>query len=105
MRRLMLPAVNDPVRRLLAVALLLFVLGVPAAAIATEAETESTTTTAADPDAIVPAVEVPAVAEEAEEPPWTTRFLAPATLALGVLGVVGAAAYYGVRIVGRYRVG
>lgn len=92
--------------RLLAPALLvLAVVGVPRAASATEAETETSTTTATTTeDEVVPAVTVPEEAEEAEEEPWTTRFLAPATLALGVIGVVGAAAYYGARVAGRYRV-
>lgn len=91
--------------RLFAVGLLLAGFLAPGVVSATEAETETSTTVAPDdPDAIVPAVEVPEVAEEPEEPPWTTRFLAPATLALGVLGVVGAVLLYRLRVSGRYRV-
>lgn len=51
-----------------------------------------------------PAVMVPAEAEEPAEQPWTMRFLAPLALALGVVTVAAAIAYYVVRIRGRYRV-
>ena len=51
-----------------------------------------------------PAVMVPEAVEEAEEDPWTARFLAPAVAALGAVAVGSAAAYYVVRIRGRYRV-
>ncbi|MCI0545614.1 MAG: hypothetical protein L0Z49_14420 [Actinobacteria bacterium] len=90
--------------RLFALALLLLAGAVPVAALATEADTESTTTAATTGDEVVPAVEAPPAEEEEEDVPWTTRFLAPATLALGVVGVVGAAAYYGARVAGKYRV-
>ena len=50
-----------------------------------------------------PAVEVPEVVEEAEEQPWTQRFLAPAMVVLGAVAVGAAASYYVVRIRGRYR--
>ena len=83
----------------------MLVVASPATGWATEAEPEGSSTTAAPSSGIEPADEVPPVEEEAEDVPWTTRFLAPATLALGVLGVIGAAIYYGMRIAGRYRVG
>ena len=54
---------------------------------------------------VVPAVEAESSAEAEEDQPWTSRFLAPTVLAVGVLGVVGAVGYYVVRIRGRYRVG
>ena len=51
-----------------------------------------------------PAVEVPEPAEPETEDPWTTRFLAPAVVAIAVVAVGASAAYYVVRIRGRYRV-
>ena len=51
-----------------------------------------------------PAVIVPEAVEEATEGPWTARFLAPAAVAIGVIAVGSVAAYYTVRIRGRYRV-
>lgn len=53
---------------------------------------------------IVPVVEVEVPAADDTEAPWTERFLAPIVLTLGVLGVVGATAYYFVRVRGRYQV-
>ena len=53
---------------------------------------------------IEPAVEAPPEVEEAEDRPWTQRFLAPTVLALGVLGLIGSIVYYGVRVRGKYRV-
>ena len=91
--------------RLCALALLLVVVTVPVAALATEAETESTTTAAPSGDEIVPAVTVPPPEAEEEEAPWTSRFLAPAALALGVIGVIGIAVYYGAKVAAKYRVG
>lgn len=91
--------------RLSALMLLLVAVAIPVAAWATEAETESTTTAAPSGDEIVPAVEAPPAEEEDEDVPWTTLFLAPATLALGVIGVIGVAAYYGAKVAGKYRVG
>ncbi len=75
----------------------------------TEGSTETTTTVADTGGAgtetgIVPAVEAPPTSETETEAPWTQRFLAPALLALGILGLVGSIAYYGVRIRARYRV-
>ncbi len=51
-----------------------------------------------------PAVEVPEAAEEAEDDPWTARFLAPAVVVLAVVAVGASLSYYVVRIRGRYRV-
>jgi hypothetical protein len=51
-----------------------------------------------------PAVMVPEEAEDEVNDPWTARFLAPAAAVLGVAVVGSAAAYYAVRIRGRYRV-
>jgi hypothetical protein len=90
--------------RLFALALLLVAVTVPVAALATEAETESTTTAAPSGDEIVPAVEAPPAEADEEEPPWTTRFLAPAALALGIMGVIGITAYYGAKVAAKYRV-
>jgi uncharacterized membrane protein len=91
--------------RLVALGLLLLAVAVPVTAWATEAETESTTTAAPSGDAIVPAVGAPPPEAEEEEVPWTTRFLAPATLALGLVGVIAVTIYYGAKVVARYRVG
>lgn len=51
-----------------------------------------------------PAVEVPEPAEDDEEDPWTSRFLAPAVVVIAVVTVGASLAYYVVRIRGRYRV-
>ena len=53
---------------------------------------------------IEPAVEAPPVEEPDDARAWTQRFLAPAVLALGVLGLIGSMIYYGVRVRGKYRV-
>ncbi len=50
-----------------------------------------------------PAVVVPEEDAEPAEDPWTARFLAPLVLIIGVVSLVGASAYYVVRIRGRYR--
>ncbi len=51
-----------------------------------------------------PAVEVPPAEAEEGEKPWTTRYLVPTTLLLGLVAIGGSLAYYGFRIRGRYRV-
>ncbi len=71
----------------------LAVVGAPAAS----------ATSAAQVVAAEPAVVVPEAAEAEEEDPWTIRFLAPAVVVICVLALVGALAYYVVRIRGRYR--
>ena len=86
-------------------ALLLVVAVAPVLAF-TESETE---TEVVEEDqgselGIIPAVESTPVAEEEADSPWTQRFLAPAVLALGVLGLAGSVAYYGLRIRGKYKV-
>lgn len=70
----------------------------------TAAETESEEEAPANESGVVPAVEAPHPAEEAEDQPWTARFLAPTVLALGLVITVIATAYYATRIRGRYRV-
>ena len=100
------------VSRLLGAALLLialFVVIAPAFVDGVLAFTDETDTTAVEPeqagdDVVIPAVEAPEPEEEEDEAPWTQRFLAPATLVLGVISVVGVVAYYGLRIGGRFRV-
>ena len=51
-----------------------------------------------------PAVILPDEAEEAEEEPWTARFLGPAVVIICVAAIGASASYYVVRIRGRYRV-
>ena len=51
-----------------------------------------------------PAVVIPEAGEEESEDPWTARFLAPAVVVIGAATVVASAAYYIVRVRGRYRV-
>lgn len=83
-------------------ALALVLLFVPAPlsmATATPATAEPAQTVAAEPAVIMPET----VEEEAEDP-WTARFLGPAVVGLGVVAIGASAAYYVVRIRGRYRV-
>jgi len=59
------------------------------------------------PDQIVaadPAVLIPEQGEEADDDPWTARFLGPAVVAIAVIGVGATVFYYVVRIRGRFRV-
>ena len=51
-----------------------------------------------------PAVEVPEPAEEDEDNPWTTRFLAPTVLAVAAVVLALVVIGYFVRIRGRYQV-
>ncbi len=53
---------------------------------------------------IEPAVPAAPEEEEEAESPWTQRFLAPTVLALAAVGLVGAVAYYGARLRGKYKV-
>jgi hypothetical protein len=89
------------------VVLLLIVasLVLPLAAVAVEeapADEPSTTTTFAEGEE--PAIVDPALEVEAEEQPWTARFLYPALVATAVLIIAGVMLRYIVRIKGRYRV-
>jgi hypothetical protein len=52
----------------------------------------------------VPAEEAPAPEAEAEDEPWTARFLAPTVLAIGVITLLVSAGYYLVVVRGRYEV-
>ena len=80
-------------------------LGLPAVAFATEEEPlEPAVTTTVDPSAPQPAEEVPVAEDEAEEQPWTARFLTPALIVGTIVLVVGLLFYYLLRIRGRYRV-
>jgi hypothetical protein len=71
----------------------LSVVGTPAAVADSGAQTV----------AAEPAVVVPEEAEEDSEDPWTARFLAPLVLVIGVVTIGASAAYYVIRIKGRYR--
>jgi hypothetical protein len=51
-----------------------------------------------------PAVIAPPASESETEQPWTSRFLAPTLLVIGLLALIGAIVYYGVRIRSRYEV-
>ena len=84
-----------------ALAVLLLFVPAPLAAVGT---TPAYADTAGTSVLAQPAVEIPEEAESEEEQPWTIRFLVPATIAIAVVTVGGAMAYYVVRIRGRYRV-
>jgi hypothetical protein len=87
-----------------------FLLGIPAAASGaelvafTEAETEEAEPAEENTSGVTPAVEAPGGAAEDEEQPWTTRFLAPGLLVIGIIAVVLVVVYYGVRMRGRYEI-
>ena len=74
--------------------------------VATEEPTggEATTEAPAFEPGQEPAVIAPPASEEAVEPPWTSRFLAPTLLVIGLIALVGSIAYYGVRVRSRYEV-
>lgn len=99
--------------RFLSLALVaVFALVIPAAAVATTGfgGDSATEPTSDDRSALElaaedgPAVEVPPAEVEEDEKPWTTRYLVPITLLLGLVAILGSLAYYGFRIRGRYRV-
>jgi hypothetical protein len=85
-------------------------LGIPVAAFGseqvafTEAETEEAEPAEENTSGVTPAVEAPASGGEEEEQPWTTRFIAPGLLVLGIIAVVLVVVYYGVRMRGRYEI-
>jgi hypothetical protein len=58
----------------------------------------------AQEDAPQPAVVVSEASGEAEEQPWTFRFLVPTVVAIAVLAVGATLAAYAFRVRGRYRV-
>lgn len=92
---------------ILLLAVAAFVAAAPALAF-TEGESEGDTEVVEEDQGselgIEPAVEAPPVAEDEPDRPWTQRFLAPTVLALGVVGLLGSIAYYGMRVRGKYRV-
>lgn len=68
-----------------------------------EAE-EAPPTTVVSEGGIAPAELAPPADEAAAEDQWTAKFLAPTVAILGVLGIIAAFAFYGLRVRGRYRV-
>jgi hypothetical protein len=84
-----------------AVFLLLLFVPTPLAVVGTTpAEADSPAQiVAADPAVLIPEQE-----EEADDDPWTARFLGPAVVAIAVIGVGATVSYYVVSIRGRYRV-
>ncbi len=80
-------------------ALALLLLFVPAPLSIATAAPAMAETVAAEP-----AVIVPEESEEAEEDPWTARFLGPAAVVIAVVVVGASISYYVVRVRGRYRV-
>lgn len=111
--RLVLRSVKRSLRLLICVAgiALVLIAGAPAVLagpsdvmiVATEEVVDETTTTV-DPNAPVPAEVAPPVEDDADEAPWTTRFMIPLFLVLGGLGLVGSILFYGARVRGRYTV-
>ncbi len=81
------------------VVLLLFVAAPLSVVNATPAMAEPAQIMAAEP-----AVVVSEEAEPEAEDPWTARFLAPAGVVIAVVAIGASAAYYVVRVRGRYRV-
>ena len=83
-------------------------LGSASAALATDEEPPAETTTTADPDAPpdpnAPPVSVTPEVEEAEDLPWTAKFMAPGMAVLAILIFIGVIVWYFVRIRGRYEV-
>jgi hypothetical protein len=76
----------------------------PAAA-AEEAETaDPAGTPAVVEPADGPAVVIPDVSAEPDDPAWTFRYLVPTLLVVSGLALLGVAVFYGVRVKGRYRV-
>jgi len=83
-------------------ALAFFLLFVPAplsVVNSTPAVADSVQIVAAEPAVVISEAE-----EEESEDPWTTRFLAPAAVVIGVVTVGAAVSYYVVNVRGRYRV-
>ena len=73
----------------------------------TEAEgevEEPPSTTVVSEGGIAPAELAPPAEDAEAEDQWTAKFLAPTVAILGVLGIIAAFAFYGLRVRGRYRV-
>jgi uncharacterized membrane protein YhiD involved in acid resistance len=86
-------------------AVLVLMLGAPA--LATESQTDSTTTTVATDTTQPgeqPAVVIPDVPPEEEKQPWTSRFLYPTIVALTIILIVGTLIGYNRTIRHRYKV-
>jgi hypothetical protein len=97
------------IARILSIALIgVFLLAVAAPAMATESSSEDTTTTSVEAVPIAvgdqPAVVIPPVDAEAEEQPWTSRFMYPLIGVLAVLFIGGYAVAYNRSVRRRYSV-
>ena len=91
-------------RRLILVLTALLVLAIPSAALAQEEEGSADEEPAVVVDDGGAAVPVPPAEIEAEEQPWTSRFLPPTLVLLTVLTIVGLGAYYVFGIRRKYEV-
>ena len=105
--------VKTPARLLAVILVMSFVVAVPAAALALDdgvvlaTEEPADETPADEPmfeEGQEPAEIAPPAAEDDAEQPWTTRFLAPALLLMGIVALIGSIAYYGVRVRNRYEI-
>ena len=79
----------------------------PAAATDEESSPEETATTVAEdapPDPNAPPVSVPDETPEAEDLPWTAKYMAPGMAVLAVVIFIVVVVYYFTRIRGRYEV-
>lgn len=98
-------------KRLVTIALIAaFALAVASPAFATESSSDEGTTTettvAETPDFgdTPPAVVVPPIEPEAEDQPWTARFIYPTLVAITILLVIGTAIIYNRSVRKRYKV-
>ena len=92
---------------------LLVVAGAPAAAFASDGgvvlATEEPTEEAPSDEPMFeegqePAEITPPAAEDDAEQPWTSRFLAPTILVIGIVALIGSIAYYGIWVRSRYEI-
>lgn len=113
LHRLVFFSVKTPARLLAVILVMSFVVAVPAAALALDdgvvlaTEEPADETPADEPmfeEGQEPAEIAPPAAEDDAEQPWTTRFLAPALLLMGIVALIGSIAYYGVRVRNRYEI-